>query len=46
VFGAGKLGQNYDGVIATVAQPLMGFKRGRRVFTRELPILHRPELTK
>jgi len=29
-------------VIATVAQPLMGFKRGRRVFTREMPILHRP----
>jgi cytosine deaminase len=29
-------------VIATVAQPLMGFKRGRRVFTRELPVLHRP----
>jgi cytosine deaminase len=27
--------------IATVAQPLMGFKRGRRVFTRELPTLHR-----
>lgn len=30
-------------VIATVAQPVMGFKRGRRVFTRELPTLHRPE---
>jgi cytosine deaminase len=29
-------------VIATVAQPLIGFKRGRRVFTRELPVLHRP----
>ncbi len=29
-------------VIATVAPPLMGFKRGRRVFTRELPTLHRP----
>ena len=28
--------------IATVAPPLMGFKRGRRVFTRELPTLHRP----
>ena len=28
--------------IATVAQPLMGFKRGRRVFTREMPTLHRP----
>jgi len=31
-------------VVATVAQPLMGFKRGRRVFTRELPALHRPDL--
>jgi cytosine deaminase len=29
-------------VIATVAPPLMGFKRGRRVFTCELPVLHRP----
>jgi cytosine deaminase len=29
-------------VIATLAQPIMGFKRGRRTFTRELPILHRP----
>ncbi|HEV7393660.1 MAG TPA: amidohydrolase family protein [Burkholderiales bacterium] len=29
-------------VIATVAQPVMGFKRGRRVFTREMPTLHRP----
>jgi cytosine deaminase len=29
-------------VIATVAQPLIGFKRGRRVFTREEPTLHRP----
>jgi len=29
-------------VIATVAPPLMGFKRGRRVITRELPTLHRP----
>lgn len=29
-------------VVATIAQPLMGFKRGRRVFTRELPSLHRP----
>jgi cytosine deaminase len=29
-------------VVATVAQPLMGFKRGRRIFTRELPDLHRP----
>lgn len=30
------------GVIATVAQPLMGFKRGRRTFTREAAQLHRP----
>ncbi|HEY7656811.1 MAG TPA: amidohydrolase family protein [Burkholderiales bacterium] len=29
-------------VIATVAQPLTGFKRGRRVFTHEMPTLHRP----
>jgi cytosine deaminase len=29
-------------VIATVAQPLAGFKRGRRIFTREMPTLHRP----
>lgn len=29
-------------VIAAVAQPVMGFKRGRRVFTREMPVLHRP----
>ena len=29
-------------VIATVAQPAMGFKRGRRVFSREKPALHRP----
>ena len=29
-------------VIATVAQPVMGFKRGRRLFTREMPTLHRP----
>ena len=28
-------------VIATVAQPLFGFKRGRRTFTRETPVLHR-----
>jgi len=28
-------------VIATVATPLVGFKRGRRVFTRETPVLHR-----
>jgi cytosine deaminase len=30
-----------DEVIATVAAPLLGFKRGRRVFTREMPVLHR-----
>jgi cytosine deaminase len=29
-------------VVANVAQPLMGFKRGRCVFTRETPKLHRP----
>jgi cytosine deaminase len=29
-------------VIATVAQPVTGFKRGRCIFTRELPTLHRP----
>jgi cytosine/creatinine deaminase len=29
-------------VIATVAQPLMGFKGGRRVFTREIPTLNHP----
>ena len=29
-------------VIATVAQPVTGFKRGRRVFTRDMPTLHRP----
>ena len=28
--------------IATVAQPLHGFKRGRRTFTRSRPQLHRP----
>ena len=29
-------------VIATVAQPVLGFKRGRRVFSREKAMLHRP----
>jgi len=29
-------------VIATVAQPLMGFKRGRRLFKRALAVLERP----
>jgi cytosine deaminase len=28
--------------IATVAQPVYGYKRGRRLFTRPLPELHRP----
>ena len=28
--------------IAEVAQPMFGFKRGRRTFTRPLPELHRP----
>jgi cytosine/creatinine deaminase len=31
-------------LIATVAQPVMGFKRGQRIFTRELPVLHRPSM--
>ena len=29
-------------VVATVAQPLLGYKRGRRVFSRDLPALNRP----
>ena len=29
-------------VIAKCALPLAGFKRGRRIFSRELPTLHRP----
>ncbi len=29
-------------MVATIAQPLYGFKNGRRTFTRELPELHRP----
>ncbi len=29
-----------DEVIATVAQPLAGYKRGRKVFTREKAVLH------
>jgi len=29
-------------VVATVAQPVMGFKRGRRIFTREIGKLLRP----
>ena len=29
-------------VIATVAQPVMGFKRGQRLFTREIATLQRP----
>ena len=28
--------------VATVAPPLAGFKRGRRTFSRERPVLHRP----
>lgn len=28
--------------VATVAQPLFGYRRGRRLFTRDLPQLHRP----
>jgi len=29
-------------VVATVAAPVMGFKRGRRIFTREIAELNRP----
>jgi len=29
-------------VVATVAQPVVGFKRGRRLFTREIPTLRKP----
>ncbi len=29
-------------VIATIAQPLAGYKRGRCVFSREMAVLHRP----
>ena len=29
-------------VIAKIAQPLIGFKRGRKTFSRELPVIHRP----
>ena len=29
-------------VIATVAQPVMAFKRGHELFTREIPTLKRP----
>jgi cytosine deaminase len=28
--------------VAELAQPLLGLKRGRRTFTRPLPVLHRP----
>lgn len=28
--------------VATIALPLTGFKRGRRTFSRERPVLHRP----
>ena len=31
-----------DEVIATAAQPLTAFKRGRRLFTRQMPTLNRP----
>ena len=31
-----------DEVVATIAQPLFGLKRGRRTFTRTLAELHRP----
>jgi cytosine deaminase len=29
-------------IIATCALPLTGFKRGRQIFSRALPTLHRP----
>jgi cytosine deaminase len=29
-------------IIAKCALPLAGFKRGRRIFSREKPVLHRP----
>ena len=29
--------------VATVAQPVTGYKRGRHLFTREMPVLKRPE---
>ena len=29
-------------IVAKCALPLAGFKRGKRIFTRELPMLHRP----
>ena len=28
--------------VAKIARPLIGFKRGRRTFSRALPALHRP----
>ena len=31
-----------EAAVQTLAQPLFGFKRGRRTFTREPAILHRP----
>lgn len=34
--------QSASDVIATIASPLMAFKRGHRVMSRELPVLHRP----
>lgn len=34
--------QSPSAVVATVAQPVMGFKRGRRIFAREIPALNRP----
>ena len=34
--------QTPSDVIATIAPPLAGYKRGRRVFTRETAVLHGP----
>jgi len=33
---------NLGAAVAELAQPLLGFKRGRPTFTRLLPVLHRP----
>ena len=34
--------RNPEAAVAELAQPIFGFKRGRRSFTRSLPVLHRP----
>jgi cytosine/creatinine deaminase len=35
--------QSRSAALAELAQPLYGFKRGRRTFTRPRPMLHKPE---